>query len=98
MQAAQWAVLVAVAVTVPSGPAGGAGPLGITCDVDRRDFRLLARRRSQVTFRLWTEEIGGVQLEADFVRSMEELTVLKVGTDRFESPGLARLQRDSSGP
>lgn len=82
--------LVAALFTFPpvggSGSAYGAAPgaVEVSCDVDRRAFRLAAKDETQVAFRLWDSETGGSQCGTDYLLPMSELTVFNAKTDRFD--------------
>lgn len=79
-------VLIAAALTgVPPGHAVLPGPLEVACDVDRVAFRNNAAGVSEVKFRLWSAETGGFQIGPDYVRSMGEIVVLRMTTDRFNN-------------
>jgi len=89
MQLSRGLVVLTVAGTVaaaPAPPAFGSAPdsLEITCDVDRKLFRLQAKTAVDVTFKLWPSPTGGSPCGTHTV-AMSALVAFKAKTDRYDA-------------
>lgn len=86
-------MLVTVIAVFDTAPAQAAAPgaVEITCDVDRRTFRTLAKSETQVTFRLWDAESGGAQCGTAQIVLMKDLKVFNSKTDRFDGQKTRRF-------